>query len=100
MIKIGDTIIAPSIWDSHMKFIVVNTFGNSYYFTLATVLSGKPNTPKHRYNIGLNDAKIVDSLNRPFKKLDKMKLIKLVVKKNTMAKKELLIRNNCKKYGI
>ena len=96
--RIGDVIkdSADSIW-GETKFIIQSFHGNWYLPLVSALQYGKPNMNRYKCNFDVRLLRLVDSRNRPFRKLEKTKLIKLVSKGVTEAKRELLIRANNKK---
>lgn len=96
--KRGDIIKCPEVW-GQAKFEIVGFDGNWYCPILCviacsiTMPSGKP----MRCNIGVGQAKLVNSSTRPFKNMNHKGLLILVSKKNIEAKRELKIRINLKK---
>ena len=94
--KEGDIVKNPDIWGDKQLFVVDKLSGNEYYPELGVHFFGRPPTPKWRCNFGVNDVILANSLNRPFKKVKKAMLLKLVRKKHFEAMREFIIRSHSK----
>lgn len=95
--KVGDIIkhYPDSIW-GETKFVIQSFFGN-WFLPLVHVLQlGKPDMNGYKCNFDVRDIRLVGATNRPFRNLDKTKLLKLVAKDVVEAKRELKIRVNNK----
>ena len=93
--KVGDIVKNEKIWGKHM-FVVYALGGNEYLPEMYVIPKGKTWSPSVQCNWDLRDAKLMGASKRPFIKLKKPILLKLVSKKNVEAMRELLIRNNNK----
>ena len=95
--KVGDIIkdCPDSTW-GETKFVIQSFFGN-WYLPLVYVLQfGKPDTNRYKCNFDVRGIRLVGAPNRPFRNLDKTKLLKLVAKGVVEAKREFKIRVNNK----
>ena len=95
--KVGDIIkdCPDSIW-GETEFVIQNFLGN-WYLPIAHVLQvGNPDTNRYKCNFDVRGIRLVDAYNRPFRNLDKKKLLKLIAKGVVEAKREFKIRVNNK----
>lgn len=95
--KAGDIIkdCSDSTW-GETKFVIQSFLGN-WYLPLVHVLQfGKPDMNIYKCNFDVRGIRLVGAPNRPFRNLDKMKLLKLVAKGMVEAKREFKIRVNNK----
>ena len=95
--KVGDIIkdCPDSTW-GETKF-VIQSFSGNWYLPLVHVLQfGKPDMNRYKCNFDVRGIRLVGALNRPFRNLDKTKLLKLVAKGVVEAKREFKIRVNNK----
>lgn len=90
-IKVGDIVTNKKIWGDK-KFEVKKLTGNDYLPELFVKELYKPDTVGNYCNFNVRCTQLYDSCNRPFKRLNKKILHKLILKKNTEAKREFLIR--------
>lgn len=95
--KVGDIIkdCPDSTW-GETNFVIQKFFGNRYLPLVYVLQFGKPDTNRHKCNFDLRGIRLVDAPNRPFRNLDKTKLLKLVAKGIVEAKREFKIRVNNK----
>lgn len=94
--QVGDIVKNPSVWGDKQLFIIYRMGGNDYYPELVVHFYGKPRTPKYKCNFGVGDTILVNSLNRPFRKVKKNMLLRLVKKGHFEATREFLIRTHNK----
>lgn len=102
--RLGDIVINYDIWEKQL--FVIHSFGGNWYL---------PELYVHRYgkskerisnccNWDVRCTSLIDSLNRPFKKLKKVQLVKLLKtgseKVKEEVKREMIIRTNKRIYGI
>lgn len=101
--RLGDIVINPDIWDKHL-FVIRGFGGNSYLPELYVYRYGKPQKISNFCNWDVRCTSLIDSSNRPFKKLKKVKLVKLMKsgseKIKEEIKREMIIRTNKRIYGI
>ena len=95
--KIGDIVRdePDSIWDK--KLFEVSSFHGNYYLPLASVyFVGKPKTNGNMCNFDIRTMRLITAKKRPFKNLDRKKLIKLMNRGVVEAKREFMMRLNTK----
>lgn len=91
----GDIVRCEEIWGK--KLFEVASFHGNWYCPLMTVYeSGKPKTVGNICNFFVPNTKLITSPNRPFQRLPKKALVKLLAKGNEEAKRELIMRKNQK----
>lgn len=95
--KVGDIIkdCSDSTW-GETKFVIQSFLGNCYLPLAHVVQFGKPHTNRYKCNFDVRGIRLVGATNRPFRKIDKTKLLKLVAKGVLEAKREFKIRVNNK----
>lgn len=97
--KIGDVVkdAHDSIW-GETKFTVVSLLGNWYCPILYSHIMGKfyPNGKPQECNLDARSARLINSDNRPFRRVPKNVLLKIMKKGNIEAKREFMIRLNTK----
>lgn len=100
--RLGDIVINYYIWNK--RLFVIRGFGGNSYCPEIYVRKYKSKTIKKFCNWDVSDTKLIDSPKRPFKKLTKPKLLKLMKLGNENIreeiKREIIIRTNKKVYGI
>lgn len=100
---LGDIVINYDIWDKRL-FVIRGFGGNCYLPELYVYGYGKPKIIRNFCNWSVRDTTLIDSPNRPFKKLKKIQLLKLLktgserIKED--IKREIIIRTNKRIYGI
>lgn len=98
--RVGDIVkdSKDSVW-GNTKFEITYLHGNWYCPLLSADIIGKfhknSNTPQ-RCNLDAREVRLVNSVKRPFRKIDKISLVKLMKKGNIEAKREFNIRLNTK----
>jgi hypothetical protein len=95
--KIGDVIrdADDSIWGDKL-FEIYSFHGNDYLPLVSVYFYGKPKINKNMCNFDIREIKLINAFHRPFKKLKKTDLIKLMKRENIEAKREFIIRLNTK----
>lgn len=98
-LKPGDIVkdFKGSIWKD-TTFEITFFHGNWYCPLVLTNICGRyyPNGNPERCNLYAREVRLVDAPKRPFRKLNKVTLCKLVAKGNIEAKREFKIRVNTK----
>ena len=89
--KVGDIIICQSIW-GNKRFIVDKMYGNAWCPILDVHDFGKEKRTSTTCLLNPNDCKLVNSLKRPLTRLSREKVLTMMKKGNTEAKREFLIR--------
>ena len=101
--RLEDVVINEDIWGKKL-FIIHGFGGNSYFPELYVHNYGKPKTTGNSCNWDVRETKLVNSPHRPFKKLKKEQLLKLLKtgseKIKEDIKREIIIRTNRKIYGF
>lgn len=95
--KHGDIVkdTDDSIWEN--KLFEINYFhGNDYLPLVSAYLFGKNRSLRYLCNFDIRDLKLVSARKRPFIKINKSSLIKLMRRGNEEAKREMLMRINSK----
>lgn len=91
----GDIVRCEEIWGK--KLFKVHSFHGNWYCPMMTVYEcGKPKTNAHACNFCVTETKLITAPHRPFHRLPKKALVKLLIKGNEEAKRELIMRNNQK----
>lgn len=98
LLKVGDIFIEKNS-TSKKKFVVNKFFGSEYLVMVSCYSIKKNNSNANLMNIPLNEILLIDSNYRPYKKLDKRFLMKMIKNKNLEAKREFIIRNNSLKQN-
>lgn len=97
--KNGDTVrdSDDSVWGKTL-FRITGFHGNWYCPLLSTDIIGKyyPSGKPQRCNLGVREAKLITAPKRPFRKMPKKVLIRLMGKGNMEAKREFMMRLNTK----
>lgn len=84
-----------SIWGK--KLFEVHSFHGNWYCPLMSVyFCGKPKTNGNMCNFDIREAKLITAPHRPFRKMNKKALIKLMGKGNVEARREFMMRVNTK----
>lgn len=99
--KIGDTIInSDDGIFQNKKFEIFGLHGNLYCPLLSVYFLGKNNKngTRKKCNVCVQDAKLINAVKRPLKKMNKEGLIKMVNLGNLEAKREMMIRINNKMF--
>lgn len=89
--KKGDIVRNEYTWGNRL-FVIDSFHGNWYLPEFNVHPLGKEWTCGNACNFPIYFTKLIDSPNRPFKKLKKDVLIKLMNKGNVEAKREFLMR--------
>ena len=101
--RLEDVVINDDIWGKQL-FVIRGFGGNWYLPELYVYRYGKPKTIGNFCNWDVRLTKLINSPNRPFKKLKKSQLIKLMKtgseKVKEEIKREMIIRTNRKQYGF
>ena len=93
--KHGDIVRCEFIWGKIL--FEVHSFHGNWYCPLMTVhMFGKPKNNANMCNFDVRETKLITSPCRPFKKLPKKNIIKLMSKGNLEAKREFIMRKNSK----
>ena len=92
LLRTGDIFIEKT--SSKRKFVVNKFFGSEYLVMVSCYSIKKNNSNDNLMNIPSSEILLIDSNYRPYKRLDKSFLIKMIKNKNLEAKRELIIRNN------
>jgi len=97
--RVGDIVLDDenSCWEDH-KFTIASFFGEKYCPMCVGYFTGQERSWKTRSNLRVKVIILIDSLNRPFAKISKPVLIKLIQKGNLEAKREFIMRSNAVKY--
>jgi len=90
--KEGDIVKNESVWGD-ILFVIHGFHGNKYQPEFSVHFANKPICIKNTCNFTLSDTKLINSYRRPFIKLKKEVIIKLLSKGNIEAKRELIIRS-------
>jgi len=98
-LKKGDIIMdsKTSCW-GNLKFEIYDFHGNWYCPLVSSYIIGKNYSSGRRdmCNLDARYVRLIGAVNRPFFKLNKISLAKLIAKGNIEAKRELKIRINLK----
>lgn len=99
----GDVVINEDIWDKQL--FIIHGFGGNWYLPMLYVHPyGKPRTIGNSCNWDVRCTTLIDSHNRPLKKLKKTQLIRLLktgsARVKEEIKREMIIRTNKKTYGF
>lgn len=96
--KNGDIIqdSKNSVWGNKL-FEIYYFHGNSYSPLVSAFMIDKPKSNENRFNFDIREIRLISSRVRPFGKLEKSVLIKLMQKNNIEAKREMIMRINAKK---
>ena len=99
--RIGDVVVNESIWGNRL-FIICAYGGSAYCPELHVRQRGKPLTNAYFCNWDVRTTKLVNAGARPLIKFDHSRLTRLMKigsdKIKEEAKREIIIRNNCKIY--
>lgn len=90
-----DIVKEESIWGNKL-FEVNGFFGNSYCPLISVYMCGKPRRNKNKCNFDVRLTKLITAPHRPFRKMSKEVLLKLMKKGNIEAKREFMMRINNK----
>lgn len=90
--KIGDYVINKEIWGSKKKFVIDKMYGNAYcpIFDVHPAYESKTNGNTCLFTVSMT--KLVGASKRPFAKLKKDIVMKMMRRGNVEAKREFLIR--------
>lgn len=92
----GDIVKDEYVWGN--KLFKVHSFHGNWYCPLMSVyMCGKPKTNGNMCNFDVRLTKLITSPHRPFRKIPKKTLVKLMSKGNVEAKREFIMRINSKK---
>lgn len=91
--KVGDIVRNPEIWGKKL-FVIHGLGGNAYCPELYVHDYGSLKTPGRSCNFMVSMTKLYNAPKRPFRKLPKANLIKVMNKGNMEAKREFFIRIN------
>lgn len=95
--KYGDIVRCEYTWGK--KLFEVHSFHGNWYCPLMSVyMCGKPRTNGNMCNFLVSETKLITAPHRPFRKMTKRVLIKLMSKGNVEAKREFIMRTNSKKF--
>lgn len=101
--RLGDIVINYDIWDKNL-FVICGFGGNWYSPEIYVYRYGKTKKNSNLCNWDVQYTSLIDSPNRPFKKLKKVQLVKLLksgsVKVKEEIKREIIVRTNKRIYGI
>jgi hypothetical protein len=89
--KIGDIVRNEMVWGD-ILFVIERFIGNDYAPEAVVHFRNKPLDNGHKCNFGIEEMKLVNSPNRPFKKLKIEVLRKILKTGNEEAKREFIIR--------
>lgn len=90
--KKGDYVINKGVWGTKKKFVVDEMYGNAYCPILDVHPACESKTNGNTCLFRVSMTKLVDAPKRPFAKLKKEVVMKMLRKGNVEAKRELLIR--------
>lgn len=97
--KRGDIVIdSPDSTWGNTKFVITFFHGNWYCPLLSVNICGKfykSGRPERR-NMYVPDVRLINATKRPFRKMKKIPLLKLMGKGNIEAKREVMMRINTK----
>ena len=94
--KVGDIVKYPDVWGDRL-FQIYKLTGNAYLPELNVLEYHLPCRNSNRCIFNANNVKLYDAPQRPFRKLSRCNLIKIMNNGNIEAKREFLIRvQNCK----
>lgn len=94
--KHGDIVKDEYVWGD--KLFEVHSFHGNWYCPLMSVyMCGKPKTNRNMCNFDVRETKLITAPHRPFRKIPKKTLVKLMSKGNVEAKREFIMRINSKK---
>lgn len=101
--RLDDIVINEDIWGKQL--FVIHGFGGNWYLPeLYVHRYGKPRTIGNSCNWDVRLTTLINSSHRPFKKLKKPQLLKLLKSGSDRVKedikREMLIRTNRKIYGF
>lgn len=96
--KTGDIVcdFPGSVWGTQ-RFVILDFFGNKYCQMVNVHKFGEEHTRSNELNLVLNNIRLVDATNRPFRSTSLDKLLKLITRGVLEARRELKMRNNTKK---
>ena len=101
--RLNDIVINEEIWGKRL-FVIQGFGGNEYLPELYVYQFGKPQIIKNLCNWDIEMTILINSFHRPFKKIEKNKLVKLSKissdKVKEEIKREIIIRTNQKLYGF
>lgn len=99
-LKKGDIVLDgnDSVWGNTI-FEIYGFHGNSYCPLLSVYFFDKfyKSGERQRCNLEVRNVRLINSLHRPFKNMEKNLIIKLMTKRNIEAKREFIMRANSKK---
>lgn len=94
--KHGDIVKDEYVWGD--KLFEAHSFHGNWYCPLMSVyMCGKPKTNGNMCNFDVRETKLITAPHRPFRKIPKKTLVKLMSKGNVEAKREFIMRINSKK---
>lgn len=101
--RLNDEVINEEIWGKQL-FIIHGFGGNAYLPELYVHRRGETVTAANSCNWNVRNTQLINSPKRPFKKLKKIQLSKLLIsgkeKVKEEVKREIVIRANQKSYGF
>lgn len=90
--KIGDCVINEDIWGARKKFVIDKMYGNAWCPIIDVHPIHECKTAGNTCLFAVSMTKLIDAPKRPFLKLKKSALIKIMKRGNIEAKREFLIR--------
>lgn len=94
--KHGDIVKDEYVWGN--KLFEVHSFHGNWYCPLMSVyMCEKPKTNGNMCNFDVRETKLITAPHRPFRKIPKKTLVKLMSRGNLEAKREFIMRINSKK---
>lgn len=93
--KRGDVVRYKDVWGG--KLFIVNSFSGNEYLPLMHV-HPMSQVNKRLCNFDERKVELISFSPRPLKKIDKRVLVKLMSKGNIDARREFLVRRNCKVF--
>lgn len=93
--KVGDIVKNPDVWGDKL-FVIYKKAGNAYCPEFYVYPYGKDKSPGRMCIFAVSMTKLYNTNKRPFRKLSKPMLIKVMNKGNIEARREFFIRLNQK----
>lgn len=94
--KHGDIVKNKYTWKNKL-FVVHNFRGNKYCPLMSVYEYGKPKSIRNMCNFDVRETKLITASHRPFQKIPKKALVKLMSKGHVEAKREFIMRINSTK---
>lgn len=97
--RIGDIVLdrEDSCWGNR-RFTIASFFGERYCPMCLGYFTGREREWKTHSNLCVRDIILVGARVRPMARVNSTILVKLIKAGNVEAKREFIIRSNCKKY--